>query len=130
MREYYYMITIRAHQVKRHIPEKELIKILTFILNDDLHYYDHDVELDPKYKQLHLHAILWSSKKLIYKDRPTSKWGFRIYYKQIGSLPGAVSYLHKNEFQCHKQINECPSPEGYRRGQNVPSPTRCEAHAP
>ncbi len=107
MRQLYYMITIRSHNTKLHISEQMLTNILEYVTrHDNLYVIDQDCELDPVYKQLHLHGVVHSTRLLVYKQLITSLGGYRIYYQHIGSLPGAISYIHKNEFECHKVINE------------------------
>ncbi len=113
MRQYYYMVTICKHQVKDWVDEKQLSAVFRRICNThpfDLHIVDYDTEIDPIYKQLHAHAVVHSPIPIIYKNMITSYNGFRIYYKEVGSLPGALSYLHKNEFEGHKIINTFNDP--------------------
>ncbi len=109
--QYYYMVTLRSINRTRYVTDDELTTALWCAIlhrypGVNLEYVDCTYELDPKWKQLHAHAIIGTDTKLVYRRSLTSFRGIRIYYKEIGSLPGAKRYIHKNDGQCHLVINQ------------------------
>ncbi len=127
--QYYYMVTLRSINRVRYVTDDELTTSLwCAILHNyskvDLNFVDITFELDPKWKQLHAHAIIGTDTKLVYRRSLTSYRGIRIYYKEIGNLSGACRYIHKNSGQCHLVINRFGH-ESYffiNNGEVAPSP--------
>ncbi len=98
-----YMVTIRKSQVLDHVTMDMLDRIFNTIVSPLVHsIICFDYELDPKYKQLHLHALC----QLNYSKRPNHFDGFFIHYEKVkSSISTAIDYIHKNEFECHVPIN-------------------------
>jgi len=100
------MITIRAHQVKRHIDPIDLDRICLKLMQEHHCYiHEHAYELDPTYKQLHAHGL--ATVPYIFQWI-TSIDGFRIYYRKVtpSTIPTCIRYIHKNWDQCHTVIND------------------------
>ncbi len=105
------MVTIRAHQVKRHIEEIDIERVLLILLQEHgVHVDRYAYELDPKYKQLHLHGLCNTGFGFQYRGI-TSISGFRVYWKKIlpGSEKTCMGYICKNADQCHSVINDFQS---------------------
>lgn len=112
-RQYTYMVTIRKHQVLDFVTTCELQSILDRLIIKDLGwtscYCDNIVfEVDSKYKQLHLHCIMHSSRNFKY-SKYTQRLGFRIHFREVYNFDGAVGYLNKqvsNRFEQDQLISE------------------------
>ncbi len=99
------MITIRAHQVKRHISTFMLDRVCLKLRQEhDMQIFEYAHELDPKYKQLHLHGLVMVPMDFTWV---TSLLGFRIYYRKVtpNTIDNCVRYIYKNWDQCHSTIN-------------------------
>ncbi len=106
------MVTIRAHQVKRHVTVQQLDRVCLHLSQENLVLlYDYADELGPRYKQLHRHGLAVSPPNINRFHLPTSILGFRIYYRNVvtGSEGRCHSYIHKNADECHIVINDYQS---------------------
>ncbi len=100
---YRYMITIRKHQVKDYVSKEDLDivynKLNTKLLNDNIKQIYKKVvyEIDPHYNQLHSHCLLYISQRPLFK-RYSSFIGFRVFWRPIYDLKGAIGYLEKDAY--------------------------------
>lgn len=93
-----YMLTIAKHQVKDYVTKEDIDKVITILKNEDtLQIVDHlsVYEISPKYRQLHGHFIVSTPTKVHFKQY-TSILGFRLQWKPIFNIYGAVQYLQKD----------------------------------
>ncbi len=98
-RQYKYMVTIRKHQVKDFVTCSQLRKILDNLLIHKLGWADTIIEnvvyeIEPTYMQMHLHGILYSKRSFNY-TRYTCSGDFRIHFRKVYDLEGAIEYLTK-----------------------------------
>ncbi len=105
MKEYF--LTIRKHNVKDYVSERNIKDITSELKNKlTLEICDLVYEIDDRYNQLHSHVIVKSNRSIYYKDNTSTK-GFRIYWKPIPTRRDReriVSYMHKDS--CNKYEQE------------------------
>lgn len=99
-----YLITIRKHRVKEYVNRHDLDDAYDSIMlkNSELKTIVFSYEIDPTYKQLHMHLVVHSNYKIYYKDN--SKFnGFRIHWSPIGDERGAIKYIFKEAYNMYEQ---------------------------
>lgn len=103
-RQYYYMVTVRKHQVKDFVTVQHLDTILDLAIKGLNATVEHVVyEIETTFNQLHLHCIVKTKFRVCYRARCKLS-GFRIYWKPVFSMEGCVSYIHKDV--CNKYDQE------------------------
>ncbi len=95
----YYILTIVKHQRLDYVSLQSIRQVIISIkLKIPLHFCGPEgYELDPKYKQLHYHALVSLPRGFSYKDH-TSIDGFRLFYRAIADhedLNYTTSYIEK-----------------------------------
>ncbi len=103
-KHFFYLLTIAKHQVKDFVDQLQLDAIVNYIklVHDSLHIITHSYELSNKYDQLHFHAIVRLSHRIIYKDNNSHK-GFRLQWKPVYNWHGAHTYITKDATDKYKQ---------------------------
>lgn len=104
MKEYF--LTIRAHNVKVYVSEREIEDIVSELkARLDIHISDLTYEIDKKYNQLHSHLMIRSRKNVYYKDNSSIR-GFRVYWKPIccsTDRSTVLLYIHKDSSNKYEQ---------------------------
>ncbi len=106
----YYMITIRKHQVKDYVEQRDIREILIYLHDNQIDVDDGICECHGKYKQLHFHGISLLPKQFYYK--PFTKCaGFRIHFKPFkpNALYAIKQYIYKHNptYDYHIQTLMC-----------------------
>ncbi len=99
-----YLLTIRKHQVKHYITQHDLDSVVDYLKwkHDSLYVYKTAYEIEDKYKQLHMHAIVSLSHIICYRDN--NKYGdYKIHWSPINSYYGAMKYITKDSFNKYEQ---------------------------
>ncbi len=91
-----YFITIRKHRTTDYVTVEQIGEVITVLCNNlkSLNLLHYTYEVDKKYNQLHLHAIVNIDQYFKYNKLLSIK-GFRIYWKQIYDISRLISYLTK-----------------------------------
>ncbi len=97
-RQFTYMVTIRKYKVLDFVSKGELTDLLTSLINRTRFppccVSNVVFEIEPTYKQLHLHCILATDTNFKY-SRYTKAPGFRIHFRRVYDFAGCVDYLNK-----------------------------------
>lgn len=99
-RAYVYMVTICKHRRLEYITESELWKQLGMLLDvlpQGTLFSNIVFELDPKYHQLHLHAICRTKVHLWYK-RLVGNEQYQYYWTRVYDIDGVIRYIYKDGF--------------------------------
>lgn len=116
---YYYLVTIRKHQVKDYVNKYTLDAIHLFLKKkiNDLYFINWVYELD-KYDSLHLHALARTRMKVRYKDN-SKVVDFRIHWRQItphlNDIKKVQNYLRK-QAHCKESQKEILTTNDCRHG--------------
>ncbi len=101
-----YMYTISSLKKKEFVTPKEIKKIRFSFFNPmNTHIITKAQELGPVYRQLHEHGVICTHTPHKTKRFYIHK-GFKIQMSTLIDIDSAWQYIHKNMFQCHKQINQ------------------------
>ncbi len=98
------MITIRKHQVLDYVTQHDLDKVIGCLKwkHDSLRIMKHTYEIEDKYKQLHLHAVVYINRLLRYIDN-NKFLDFKIHWSPVTSLSGAIKYITKDSKNRYEQ---------------------------
>ncbi len=99
-----YLLTIRKHRVKEYVTEFDLDDVYSSVLtrNPRLITKVYSYEIDPTYRQLHMHLIVHSPYKITYKNNCKFN-NFRIHWSPIGDQIGASKYITKKAYNEYEQ---------------------------
>ncbi len=106
-----YLYTIASLHKKDHVTEQELRDVYdTFFLQS--YNLIRAYEIGPTYKQLHEHGVICSH--ILYQ---TSRFyihkGFKVQLSIIRNLDDVITYVQKNEHECHSIINYYQESEAF-----------------
>ncbi len=95
--KYCYLLTIAKHQVKDYVTVEDLQNIHMHLKRrlTDLYVPLVTFELSSMYKQLHLHGIALT-KRAVFYQKHNSIAGFRVQWKKVYNIKGAIGYVLKD----------------------------------